>query len=803
MNKYETNIFPIENCNELLANYRLFEIVGLLETNVEYEQNIQHIIKKLSYALSHPVTVISKLCGDKEKDFLVIKDDEAIAAQIPNSFQIKKGDEVYFRPTKDVVSLNFDKFDDATREICRRFLQFSINNTIKLKSDLWSPGAGKPFFSKKYRETVNGIDIFNGFLPRIVELPNKGWGIEIGLTKKYVSSKPLSVYISREEFDNERKKGNDNGHFIYHYGNTWYEVRIDEWSDLNANQYPYTRVSDNKKVTVTQDLRDLYKGQGMPPEIASLPDDVSLLIYRNNQKEERRIPSALCYRVYDTEELGTLHDKSIIPPFYRRRLTAIVRKKYFQNIKFGDTILKISDKPFSNEIQVFDFPDQKFGNNNVISVKKTKGAIPVEIYNVGHKRNNLLHNPSIGCFDNRPFEAQYFFMPESIINSFGNIFLKDLKGVVNTMHPTKSQWNPKVIGYDDRNYKNSVELAIEIMGKVKEHTVETGFAVIMLPSLKNKRSHDDLAAICVSQCCTRDIPIQVSIMHTDILRKCFRYNESNGYSIYDEKMGLYRGYLRGVALNKVILNNNRSPFVLSTPLHSDLTIGIDVKKKVAGYIFIDKECENIRPHREKSNNKEQLSTNQVFKVFYQNITALAKYSVIHNIVIHRDGRIFKTELNGINKAIDLLKEKEILPENVKLTIVEIPKYSVISLRLFDVMGDFNVFDKHIDNNMIFNPKVGSWIKINNKEGFIATTGREFKHKGSSKPLYIKKILGDMTIENLLEDVYFLSTLSHTKPDDCSRNPLTIGMADRLINDFGGGFDEEEYELQKSLNEEEL
>jgi hypothetical protein len=270
MNKYETNIFPIENCNELLANYRLFEIVGLLETNVEYEQNIQHIIKKLSSLLSHPVTVISKLCGDKEKDFLVIKDDEVIAAQIPNSFQIKKGDEVYFRPTKDVLSLNFDKYDDANREICRRFLQFSINNSIKLKSDLWSPGAGKPFFSKKYKETINGIDIFNGFLPRIVELPNNGWGIEIGLTKKFVSSKPLPVYISREGFDNERKKGDDNGHFIYHYGNTWYEVRIDEWSDLNANQYPYTRVKDNKKVTVTQDLRDLYKGKGMPPEIASL-----------------------------------------------------------------------------------------------------------------------------------------------------------------------------------------------------------------------------------------------------------------------------------------------------------------------------------------------------------------------------------------------------------------------------------------------------------------------------------------------------------------------------------------------------
>jgi hypothetical protein len=804
MNHYETNIFPIENCEELSADYRLFEIVNLLNTSDEYEQNIQYIIKKLSYSLSHPVTIIPKIAGGKEKDFLVIKDDIETAKKIPKVFHIKKGEEIYFVTTNETLSLSFTNYDNSSKEICRRFLQFSLNNNIGGKMGLWSPGSGKPYFSKQRTEIVNNIEIFNGFLPRIVELPTKGWGVEIGITKKYASATPVNPYITREEFDEICKKGKDKCHFIYHYGNNWYEIRIEEYSEQNASQHHYIRQSDGKRVTVMQDLRDLFNGHNMPPEIANLPDDVSLLIYRNNNKEIRRIPAALCYRVYDTDEIGKLHEKSIADPFLRRRLTYIINKKYFQQIRFGKTYLKISEKPLNQEIKIFDFPDQKFGNNTIISTKRTQGTIPVDIYSLGVKRKDLLNSTNVGVYDTRPFETQYFLMPESVSNSFGHTFLKDLKAVVERMHPTTKGWNLKLITYDDRNYKKSVDLAIEIMGKVNTLN-ETGFAVVMIPSRNNnKRQHDDLAAICVSQCAERAIPIKVSIMHTETLKKCFnQYSENEGYSISNDKMGLYKGYLRGVALNKVLLNNGRSPFVLANPLHGDLIIGIDVKKSVAGYIFIDKKTENIRPHREKSKNKEQLSTAQVLKVFVENIKAFAKYSIIEKIVVHRDGRVFKSELIGMKKALETLKERGILPPSATLTIVEIPKYSVISLRLFEIKNEYDVISTTTDNYNVSNPKIGSWMEFNENEGFVATTGREFKHRGSSKPLYIKRAFGDISIKNLLQDIYWLSTLAHTKPDDCSRNPLTISLADRLINDFGGGFDEEEYALQESLKEEEI
>lgn len=805
MNNYETNFFQIKNCDKLTASYRLFEIIGLSNQLSNYDSHIQTIIRKLSYRLSHPVTVISKAVDGESKDFLVIKDEKEVIDRVSDVFESKAGLEIYFRKTDEVFYLNFSNYDESTREICRRFLQFSLNNEISKNSGLWSPGAGKPFFSKNPLKVIDGIAIFRGFIARIIEMPMGGWGIEIALTRKYVSEKPLPFYLTRNEFERLSMKGDVRSHFIYHYGSKWYETRLDEFSDLDASQYKFRRQIDNEKVSVIQDLHEQYKSKEMPPEITNLPDNVSLLVYRNNKDEERRIPAALCYKVLDTDEIKDLHKTSIIEPFFRRKEALIARKNYLKSIRFGNDFLNVSDSPLLNKIDIFQYPDQAFANNKILSTRGTKGAIQTKVDFIGEKRKHLLNDG--GCYINSPFEPQYFFMPETIAKAYGKtFFIKDLKREVNKMHPSQKGWNPIIIEFDDRNFKKVHELANEIMRKIYANINMGGFAIIMLPDLAlSKRTHDELAAICVSKCAQlKPMPIEVAIMHTKHLQKCVKYNvEENEYKIIKE--GSYRAYVKGVALNKVLLNNKKYPFVLATPLHADLTIGIDVKKSIAGYVFVDKYAQNICPIRQKSKRPEQLSEEQVFAAFFKNISHLAQNSEypILKIVVHRDGRIFKSELNGIQRSIKCLVEKGVLPENVEITIAEIPKYSVISLRLFEIRNEYNILTTQSDNNNVLNPKIGSWMILNQNEGFVATTGREFKHEGSCKPLYVKKAFGTMKLGHILEDVFFLSTLSHTKPDDCSRNPITIKMADNLINDYGGGYDEELYESEEILISHEL
>jgi hypothetical protein len=795
--RYETNIFPILNCNELTAGYRLFQIMGLSDSNDEYDSHKQYIIKKLSYDLAHPVTVISKLTDDDEKaDFLVIRDDDEIAAQVPVSFDLKRGDSVLFKPTKDALSLDFLAVDNENLEICRRFLQFSLADSFDKIHSLWSPGSGKPYFSKNIDKTFNGIDIYKGFIPRVVDLEEGGWGIDIEVTKKFISHTPLDKYISRKDFNKV-----PSNHFVYHYGNKWYEVMCDEWSDLNASEYLFTRESDGKKVTILQDLREKFNGINMPPEIASLPDDISLLLYKNNKGLIRRIPAALCYRILDTEEIGTLHDMSILEPFFRRKYIWVVRKKYLDRLYFGQTLLKLAPTPLKRNLEVFQHPDQEFRHNNVISVKGRPGAIMLKTSEIGKSRRDLLNDPNIGCYENRPFEPQYFLMPESIASSFGaTVFLEDLKKMVGRMHPIKQGWQPEVIMYDDRNNSDVHQLAFEIMSQVHKNIETGGYAVIMLPNTSTN-AEDELAAICTAKCADMEPSIQASIMHTHVLRECIKYNPQSGYEIVNK--GKYFGYIKGVALNQILLNNERWPFVLAEPLNADITIGIDVKKNVAGYVFVDKYAKNIKPFRQRSQNKERLSKEQVFNAIVSNVKVLSSYMPIKKIVIHRDGRLFQTELAGINKAIQHLKDLNCIDTESEVSIVEIPKHSTFSLRLFDVNFEYDVLKTSSNNNVVKNPKIGSWFKQNENEGFVCTTGREFRHQGSSKPLYVKKSCGPMGLRELLADIFFLSTLAFTKPDDCSRNPLTIKMTDRLINDYGEQYDLHKYQQAELLKEEEI
>lgn len=71
MTALETNVFPIANLKDLSAGYRLYRIRGLRAEQGEFFQNQQALIRRLSYLLHSPVTVVSCL-GEPH---LAVRDD--------------------------------------------------------------------------------------------------------------------------------------------------------------------------------------------------------------------------------------------------------------------------------------------------------------------------------------------------------------------------------------------------------------------------------------------------------------------------------------------------------------------------------------------------------------------------------------------------------------------------------------------------------------------------------------------------------------------------------------------------------
>jgi len=799
--QYETDIFPIENLQELSANYVLFELVGLNDSDEDYDINVQYIIKKLSYALKHPVTVIRR----NDKPFLVVRDEADVIASVPTEYLIKRGDIIYLKRIDESFPIDFVNYE-SVREIVIRFLQFDIQTHLNKLSTLWQPGSGDAFFSQDPHRTINGVAIYNGFFVRVVELPTGGLGFSIDVTKKYVSEAPLPVNLTRSDF---QRLGGSRPHFIHQYGNQKYEFKAEQFSDLNATQFKFSRPEDGTMVTLLDDIRSKF-GHSMPPNVAKLPDNSSVIIYKTNDNQERRVIAGLCYQVFDTEDprVGKLHRQSILDPFYRRLFIRAAFHKYFRHIEFGTIKLIINPEPITVSKKIFSSPDLLFGQDTMLTVnRKTEGAQFSTMRELGKTKKALLTDK--GFYTIATFQKQYFVVPQTVFNMYGNkdYFLAHLIDLVNAMHPSEIGWNPEVIVYDNRNKRDSVEIGFEILKKIKETVQEGkgGYALVMLPSNveRLKRQHDQLAALVVSECLS-DHNLAVGIMHSETLDECFIHRSHNGKSTYQIKRELeskYRGYLFGVAVNQVLLNNERWPYVLHSPLNADLTIGIDVKKQIAGFTFIDKYSKNILTRLDKSSNRERLTASQMVKMLVANITLLKKHLgyAIEQIVIHRDGRIFQREKEGILQAIQILKDKGIVAANCSVNILEIPKHSIVPFRLFDVTAKFDVRSQRTDNGKVLNPQIGSYVMINQREAFLCTTGREFRHRGTSIPLYIKYNAGEMDFEKILQDLYYLSCLAYTKPDDCSRFPLTIKITDRRINTLGSDFDLESLDILKSVN----
>jgi hypothetical protein len=805
--KYETNIFKIENLQKLSAEYALFEILGLNQYSGDddYEINIQHIIRTLSYSLKHPVTIITK----NEKPHLVVQNVQEVLNQVPAQYQIKRNNLVHFKKIGEAVPLDFVNYTEETREIIIRFLQFNIQAELNLDHRIWQPASGDAFFNKNASEIIGIVGIYNGFLFRVVELPDgNGFGLAIDVTKKYISETPERIKLSRADF---KKLRLDKSHLVYNYGGKRYEVKVHQISDLNASQYKFPRRSDGTFVSLLEDTQESFKKASgtMPPEVANLPDDASVLMYMTNDKEERGVIAGLCHRVFDTEDsiVGSIHRKSILPPFHRRRLIHLVRSKFFNNLYYGNIRLQIGEDAFGVQKKKFIAPDVLFGNDVIVSVRGTAGAIQTTIEKLGRQRLDLLQDGNIGFHTTGPFEAQYFVVPQTLYNMFCNeqYFLKDLAEQVNQMHRSDGGWKPEVITYNNRGKKNSVDIGFEIVQQIKERIGKNkrGYAVVVLPSdvERIKHKHDETAALIVTEC-LENHDLQVGIMHSDTLQECFIHKTHNGQSKYvvkGEMQGKYNGYVRGVAINQVLLNNERWPFILQTPLNADLTISIDVKRQIAGFTFIDKYSKVIFTRPDKSDNREKLTTGQVVRMLTKWIPLQVKYAdyKIRNIAIHRDGRLFPSERDGIEKAIVMLKQKNILPSDASITIVEIPKHSMAPYRLFDITGEYNILKTLDENNKTLNPEIGSWVILNSFQALICTTGREFKRNGSSNPLLVNFSSANMRFEEIIEDVYYLSTLAYTKPDDCSRLPLTMRLTDRKINNLGSEFDLESLEILKS------
>jgi len=152
------------------------------------------------------------------------------------------------------------------------------------------------------------------------------------------------------------------------------------------------------------------------------------------------------------------------------------------------------------------------------------------------------------------------------------------------------------------------------------------------------------------------------------------------------------------------------------------------------------------------------------------------------VVIHRDGRVWPSEIEGIRQAIRRLKTEGHVANEARYAIIEISKTSPAPLRLYDV--------EHRDGGqpIVRNPLVGMAYTVGGSEAYLCTTGDPFLHQGTAHPLHVVMVDGTLPFAQCLEDLYALTALTWTQPEGCTRHPITIKLNDRILAAEAGEYD---------------
>lgn len=779
----ESNIYPILNLDDLALRYDTYRVRNLRRDQDEYFQNRDSLVRDLSFRLKVPVQIIER----EGEPYIVVPGD---VGDVPQKFPLVRT-YVYLDKVENGVPLDFSIRNPENDAICLRFVQFMMQAPLFRNNRLWQPSSGMGFFEKVPADEADGIGRYRGFAARATVAPSGRIGLCVDVHSKYVRLASLPLHLSRltfRPFQGQR--------CVYRYGHQWYEIKIETFSDLNVSE-EQIRTPEGPVSLLEFIARESRKP--LPSELASLPHDASVIRYRNNRGEDRAAPSGLCSLVCDTQE-NALHQKAILPPHIRRRQSGHFVAEYLTNLRFNDIAIRVSNAPERIERKFFPIPDFEFGNGRRLSVQGTPGASQVGLDNLGRKRLDFLRDDQAGFYVKDKFRRQYLIVPQSVWESWGAQFVGDLKQAVDGLYPEGGGYNPDVIVYKDRSPRTYRDQGKAILNAVGERFMEPAYALVMLHPIERKeREHDLLAAMVIRELRAKDI--YAAVNHSGMGERSYvMVSEKDGtprYKVRDDQRGRFMGYLRNVSLNKVLLTNNFWPFVLASPLHAEVTVGIDVKNQTAGFTVIGQNGSFIRSFCHTSRQKEKLLKAQVLTHIAEIIRGehIRLGRPIKSVVIHRDGRCFQSEMDGASAAIEKLKGEGVVALDGTLTILEISKSAPVRLRLFDVQRT------HGAEEFVQNPQVGLYTIIRN-EGFLCSTGRAFMRRGTVQPLHVRCVQEGIPFEQALEDVYALTTLTWTRPEDCSRYPVTIKLTDRWLGEDASEFDEDALRYESEDSEEE-
>jgi hypothetical protein len=699
------------------------------------------------------------------------------AAALPNLEHRLMPHLVTLHPRDEIHSLEIGTVDAATMQIAVTFLQFALTGPLMHASDLWS--SGRSYYAKRPLPVTDqraSVDLYPGFVWSVVNAEGGRLFVAIDTCMRYVDRFWLPEHLQGGDPHQYLRR-----YCLYHFGHNWYVVQLWGITGKSVAEQQFLVRESGQASTVFTYTQERWRNS-MPQWVKKLSPESPAVLYRYPGKDQDAYGAlALCKLVYNTqsEALRSQHRRSITQPAQRFAGITDVVERHFQHARLGNAPIRVATEPLSVERKVFPMPDLRFSGSKILRVpstlqqRATQDALVTPLVQVGRQRLQLTLDPQVRPADSTPFDPQYLVVPHSLPRAIGEHFEQSFIEMMRRVSGQETYAIRRII-YEDRGANTLSRQVQAIRDATARNQITHGYALLILPAHAKRDLHDH-----IKRALWPNLQFQCALASN--LQRYYLSDQSQSAHVDPAQVGKLEGYMRGCALG-MMLTNRKWLWQLASPLHCDVHIGIDVLNGIAGMTFVYNKGQHIIFRHFPSKQRERLSAGLMRTVLNQHLrTDLADLGIRpQSIVIHRDGRSFASELQGLHMGLSELINTGVLPTNVRFGVADIHKTSVNRLRIVD--GD-SLGQAH-------NCVVGTYYLLDNREGILCTTGTPYQIPGTANPLAVSIVDGDLDLMETLEDIFALSQLTFTAPDRCMRTPITIKLANDLLEPIASAADED-------------
>lgn len=761
------NLFEITNLADLRADYRRLRLIGL-PTDEHFDRNAQQIATDLSYELRQPV---ARIRHDGQVKLAI-----PAGSRLPNLKRQVVPHAVELLPEQETSELDLASLDETTAPIARAFMQFAIRAPLRSDGSLWQNG--RAWYGKQPRpsgDSRGSIDLYDGFRFAVVTSSEGRVFLAVDVATAYVDRLWLPQRMNGGDFRSYRGR-----RALYHYGPNWYVVQLQGLPGASISEQSFVP-NGGARIDVLSYTRNQWPRDSI---VASLDPASPALIYKTiGAARERYGALALCKLAYTTQhpEVAGLHRASVMEPRIRFARAAAVVRRFFQHAQFAHSPIRITDRPLQVERRVFPFPAQRFGQGRVLGTTAGAGVTDiVGLERVGRSRLELLLDPRAGPLDRTPFDAQAAVLPHDLPRPIAEDFVERFQAAMRGISG-QSSYAARTVLYDSTGARSLHQQLEAIEKGLRDGNLRHGYALLVLPVGAHPDLHHQLKR--------RQWPnLQIQCANAAKLSGYYELSPS-GCRVRPGIDNKLNSYVRNVALG-VLSANRKWPWGLATALHYDVYVGIDVLNRIAGITCVCDNAARIFFRDYPCSQPERLTAPQMSTMVVDALGDVVPKLGLHprSVVVQRDGRSFASERRGLHAAIRTLMSRGVLPIDVSVGIVEVHKSSADHLRLAEGPSP----------EQLSNPTVGSYHVLGPRSGIVSTTGSPFQFPGTADPLAIEIAEGDLKIEHVLEDAYALSTLIFSAPDKCGRLPVTIRLADDLLEPIAAADPDDDLALYGEL-----